>query len=115
MKKTLSILLLILVAACVKDDLIDYSSYYTSSDIFSKQGGVVKDASLIEINLDNSGEYLISLQDEFTSKVVTKEQFNGTKGANTLYVFTKIVPKGSYYLTLTDKNGNQIQKTKISI
>jgi len=55
MKKLLSAVLLILVAACVKDDLIDYSSYYFSNDIFQTQGGVVKDASLIEINLDNSG------------------------------------------------------------
>jgi len=115
MKKLLSVLLLFLVAACVKNDLIDYSSYYFSNDIFETQGGVVLDASLVEINLDKSGKYVISLEDEFTSKVVTKEQFTGNKGANVLYVFTKIVPKGSYYLTLIDKNGNQVQKTKISI
>lgn len=114
MKKFLPYFLLILVAACVKDDLIDYS-YYTPKDIFEAQGGVLKDASLIEINLDTPGDYIISLKDEFTSKVITKELFNGVQGVNTFYIFTKIVPKGSYYLTLTDKDGKQIQQTKISI
>lgn len=115
MKKIISILLLVLVAACVKDDLLDYSYYYTPQDIFNAQGGVLRDASLIEINLETPGEYIISLQDEFTSKVVTKELFIGNQGVNTLYIFTKIVPKGSYNLILTDKNSNQVQKTKISI
>lgn len=114
MKKFISIALLLLVAACVKDDILDYT-YYTPQDIFEAQGAVLKDASIIEVNLETPGEYIISLQDEFTSKVVTKELFIGNQGVNTLHVFTKIVPKGSYNLILTDKDGKQVQKTKISI
>jgi hypothetical protein len=114
MKKFISIVLLLLIVSCVKDDILDYT-YYTPQDIFEAQGGVLRDASLIEINLEVPGRYIISLQDEFTSKVVTKELFIGNKGVNTLHVFTKIVPKGSYNLVLTDKDGKQVQQTKISI
>lgn len=114
MKKLLLILLLILVAACVKEDIIDYTMFSTN-DIFENQGGVLKDATPVEFNLNQSGEYILSLQDEFTSKVVTKEIFIGAEGLNTLTIFTKVIPKGSYYLTLTDKNGNEIQQTKISL
>lgn len=114
MKKILSILLLLSVAACLKSDLID-TNHYSSYDIFKKEGGVLTDASIIEIDIETPGEYIISLEDEFTSKVITKELFFGMKGANVLNVFTKIVPKGSYYLKLEDKKGNQIQKTKINL
>lgn len=114
MKKILSIILLILVAACVKEDLIDYS-YYTQTEIFTQEGTILKDATPIEFNLDSADEYIITLTDEFTSKTITKESFKGQKGVNTLSIFTKVVPKGSYFLTLTDKNGNKVQQTKISI
>lgn len=115
MKKILSLLLLLSAAACLKSDLIDTNHYYASHDIFKSGGGVLTDATIIEIDIKTPGEYIISLEDEFTSKVITKEIFFGTKGANVLNVFTKIVPKGSYYLKLTDKNGSQIQKTKINL
>lgn len=114
MKKILSIFLLVLLVACVKEDIIDYTMFSTD-DIFENQGGVLKDATRIEFNLDSSGDFIISLEDEFTSKVVTKELFIGKEGKNTLDVFTKVMPKGSYYLTVKDKNGNKVEQTKISI
>lgn len=114
MKKIVPFLLMILIAACAQDDIIDYTMFSTN-DIFENQGGVLKDAAQIEFNLTTSGDYIISLEDEFTSKVVTKELFIGKEGKNTLDVFTKVVPKGSYYLTVKDKNGNKVEQTKISI
>lgn len=114
MKKLTPIFLLLLVIACVKEDLVDYT-FYTPTEIFDKGGVISQDATPIEFNLPQSGEYILSLQDEFTNKVITKESFTGNAGSNALNVYTKIVPKGSYFLTLRDKNGNKVQQTKISI
>jgi hypothetical protein len=115
MKKLAPLFLVLLVLACAKDDLITDFIQYSKNNIFDNDGGILTDATNIEFDLPQSGEYILNLQDEFTGKVVTKELFIGTEGLNTLNVFTKVVPKGSYYLTLTDKNGNQVEQTKISI
>ena len=115
MKKIAPFILILLAIACTKDDFIEDFIQYSKNNIFDKEGGVLTDAAKIEFDLPQSGEYILNLQDEFTGKVVTKELFIGTEGLNTLNVFTKVVPKGSYYLTLTDKNGNQVEQTKISI
>ena len=115
MKKIAPFILILLVAACAKDTLIEDFIQYSKNNIFDKEGGILTDATQIEFDLPQSGEYILNLQDEFTDKVITKEIFIGNEGLNKLNVFTKVVPKGSYYLTLTDKNGNQIEQTKISI
>jgi hypothetical protein len=115
MKKLAPLFLVLLVLACAKDDLITDFIQYSKSNIFDKEGGVLTDATKIEFDLPQSGEYILNLQDEFTNKIVTKEIFIGNEGLNTLNVFTKVVPRGSYYLILTDKNGNKVEQTKISI
>ena len=115
MKKLLPFILILLAVACAKDTLIEDFIQYSKNNIFDKEGGILTDATKIEFDLPQDGEYILNLQDEFTSKVITKEIFIGNEGLNKLNVFTKVVPKGSYYLTLTDKNGNKVEQTKISI
>ena len=115
MKKLLPFILILLAVACAKDDIIEDFIQYSKNNFFDKEGGILTDAARIEFDLPADGEYILNLQDEFTGKVITKELFIGTEGLNKLNVFTKVVPKGSYYLTLTDKDGNQVEQTKISI
>ena len=115
MKKLLPFILILLAVACAKDDLIEDFIQYSKNNIFDKEGGILTDTTKIEFDLPQNGEYILNLEDEFTGKVITKEIFIGNEGLNKLNVFTKVVPKGSYYLTLTDKNGNQVEQTKISI
>ena len=115
MRKIAPFLIIILIVACAKQDLIEDFIQYSKNNVFDKESGILTDAAKIEFDLPQSGEYILNLQDEFSGKVVTKELFIGEEGLNKLNVFTKVVPKGSYYLTLTDKNGNQVEQTKISI
>ena len=46
---------------------------------------------------------------------MTREEFTGVAGKNSLQIFTKAIPKGSYHLILTDLKENQLQKTNIKL
>lgn len=115
MKKIVPFILILLAAACAKDTIIEDFIQYSKDNFFDKEGGILTDAARIEFDLPQDGEYILNLEDEFTGKVVTKELFIGKEGINKLNVFTKVVPRGSYHLILTDKQGNQVEQTKISI
>ena len=115
MKKLTLFLIIIFVVACAKQDLIEDFIQYSKNNIFDKEAGILTDAARIEFDLPQSGQYILNLQDEFSGKVVTKELFIGEEGLNTVNVFTKVVPRGNYNLILTDKDGNKVEQTNISI
>ena len=115
MKKIAPFIIILFVVACAKQDLIEDFIQYSKNNIFDKEAGILTDAARIEFDLPQSGEYILNLQDEFSGKVVTKELFIGVEGLNILNVFTKVVPRGNYNLILTDKNGNKVEQTNISI
>lgn len=115
MKKLAPFIFILLAVACAKDDLIEDFIQYSKNNFFDKEGGILTDAAKIEFDLPQDGQYILNLQDEFTGKVVTKELFIGVEGLNTLNVFTKVVPRGNYNLILTDKDGNKVEQTNISI
>jgi hypothetical protein len=116
MKKLISIFLLFLIVSCVKDDIyIETPIVELEQSIFEKGSTVLTDTDLISFELEAEGEYYLIIKDEMTNDLMTREVFSGVKGKNTLQIFTKAMPKGSYHLILTDIKENQLQKTNIKL
>ena len=116
MKRILAFTLLILTAACVKEELyVEAPMVELEQSIFEKGSTVLSDTDLISFELDSEGEYYLTIKDEMTGELMTREMFSGIAGKNTLQIFTKAIPKGSYHLILTDSKENQLQKTNIKL
>ena len=116
MKRILTFSILLLTAACVKDELyVEAPMVELEQSIFEKGSTVLSDTDLISFELDSEGEYYLTIKDEMTGELMTREVFNGVAGKNTLQIFTKAIPKGSYHLILTDLKENQLQKTNIKL
>lgn len=86
-----------------------------ASSVFQNTSLVLKDTTPINFNLPESGKYEITLKDEFTGEIVSREVFNGVVGKNELNVYTKILPKGSYRLILNNSSNIAIQETNIKL
>jgi hypothetical protein len=115
MKKLIYILPIILVFGCTSD-LLEIEPYSNEPiDIFEVQSSVVNDGDTFNINLDLEGEYKLSLVDEFTNITYTNEVFDGKVGVNTLNIYTKSLPKGSYKLIIKDSDDKPIKQTTIKL
>lgn len=116
MKRLIYVLPLILLLGCTKESIIDIERPLLSAiDIFEVPSTIVKDGQNFNINLDKGGKYKLSLIDEFTNITHTNEMFVGKIGENTLSIYTKALPKGSYNLIISDNNNNSIKQTKIKL
>jgi len=115
MKKLIYILPLILILGCTKDILEIEEPFPSAIDIFEVQSTIVKDGQQFNVNLTKEGEYKLSLVDEFTNITHTNEVFIGIVGINTLSIYTKALPKGSYNLVIKDNNDNPIKQTTIKL
>ena len=86
-----------------------------ASSVFQNTSIVLKDTTPIDFNLPETGTYELTLQDEFTGDIVSREKFNGVAGKNKLNVYTKVLPKGSYRLILINPSNIAIQETNIKL
>lgn len=115
MKKLIYILPLLLIFGCTPD-LLEVEPYSNEPiDIFEIQSTIVSDGQKFNINLSEGGEYKLSLVDEFTNITHTNEVFIGKVGENTLSIYTRALPKGSYKLIIKDVNGKPIKQTTIKL
>ena len=116
MKKLIYILPLLLVLGCTKDNIMGIDEIEPIAiDIFEVQQTIVKDGQQFNVNLNKEGEYKLSLIDEFTNITHTNEVFVGKVGENTLSIYTKALPQGSYKLIIKDNDGNSIKQTTIKL
>jgi hypothetical protein len=65
------------------------------------------------MRLPSAGKYTLTLINNNSGQVVSRELFNGQKGENIKKIFTNSLPKGYLLLVLEDINKNQIGKTTI--
>mgnify|MGYP000394740485 CR=1 FL=1 len=114
MKKIYFILFLIVLSACTKME-IPIPVAPTNTDIFSVKESVVVDGQEIKFTLKDAGVYTLTIGDEATGQVVTRERFNGKIGENKLTLYTKSLPTSYLYLLLEDGNKSQVGKTTIII
>ena len=114
MRKICFILGLVLLSACTKVD-IPTPIAPTNTDIFSVKESVVVDGQEIKFTLKEAGVYTLTIGDESTGQVVTRERFTGKAGENKLTLYTKSLPTSYLYLLLEDGNKTQVGKTTIII
>jgi hypothetical protein len=114
MRKLYFILFLLLLSACRKVE-IPVPVAPTNTDIFSVKESVVVDGQEIKFTLKDAGVYTLTIGDESTGQVVTRERFTGKIGENKLTLYTKSLPTSYLYLLLEDGNKSQVGKTTIII
>ena len=114
MRKICFILGLVLLSACTKVELPTPVAP-TNTDIFSVKESAVVDGQIITFTLKADGIYTLTIGDEVTKQVVTRERFTGKIGENKLILYTKSLPVTYLYLLLEDGNKTQIGKTTIII
>ena len=114
MRKICFILGLVLLSACTKVELPTPVAP-TNTDIFSVKESAVVDGQEIKFTLKTDGIYTLTIGDEATKQVVTRERFTGKIGENKLTLYTKSLPTSYLYLLLEDGNKTQVGKTIIII
>ena len=114
MRKICFILGLVLLSACTKVELPTPVAP-TNTDIFSVKESAVVDGQIITFTLKADGVYTLTIGDEVTKQVVTRERFTGKIGENKLTLYTKSLPTSYLYLLLEDGNKTQVGKTIIII
>jgi hypothetical protein len=114
MKKIYFILFLILLSACTKME-IPIPIAVTNTDIFSVKESVVVDGQEIKFTLKMDGIHTLTIGNDATGQVITRERFIGKIGENKLILYTKSLPVTYLYLLLEDGNKTQVGKTIIII
>ncbi len=114
MKKIYFILFLIVLSACTKME-IPIPVAPTNTDIFSVKESVVTDGQEIKFTLKTDGVHTLTIGNDATGQVITRERFIGKIGENKLTLYTKSLPVTYLYLLLEDGNKTQVGKTIIII
>ena len=114
MRKICFILGLVLLSACTKVE-IPVPVAPTNTDIFSVKESVVTDGQEIKFTLKTDGAHTLTIGNDATGQVITRERFIGKIGENKLILYTKSLPVTYLYLLLEDGNKTQVGKTIIII
>ena len=107
------LLLILLLTGCTK--VVPTSPTATNKDIFSMTQSTVSNGDEIMFNLKTAGRYTLTMSDNITNQVLTRERFNGKVGENRLKIYTKSLSVKYLYLVLEDSIKTQIGKTAITI
>jgi hypothetical protein len=110
--KKLLIIPFILLIGCNSPE-IPFTEVMAKDDIFSVKESVVLNGQSIHFDLPSAGKYTLTLIDNSTNQVVSRERFNGQNGENIKKIYTNSLPKGYLILVLEDINKNQLGKTTI--
>ena len=110
--KKLLIIPFILLVGCNSPE-IPFTEVMVKDDIFSVKESVVSNGQSINFDLKSEGTHTLTLIDNFTNQVISRERFIGQKGKNFKKIYTNSLPKGYLILVLEDINKNQLGKTII--
>jgi hypothetical protein len=111
MKKIL-IIPFILLIGCNSPEIL-FTEVVVKNDIFSVKGSTVLNGQSIHFDLPSTGTYTLTLINNSTNQVISRERFVGQKGENVKKIYTNSLPKGYLILVLEDINKNQLDKTTI--
>ena len=114
MRNIFFILGLVLLSACTKIEL-PTPIVVTNTDIFSVKESAVVDGQEIKFTLKMDGVHTLTIGNDATGQVITRERFIGKIGENKLILYTKSLPVTYLYLLLEDGNKIQVGKTIIII
>ncbi len=114
MRKLYFILFLLLISACRKVEIIPIDEPI-NTNIFSVKESAVVDEQEIKFTLKTDGVHTLTIGNDATGQVITRERFIGKMGENKLILYTKSLPVTYLYLLLEDGNKTQVGKTIIII
>ena len=100
------------IIGCTKPEL-DMPSVIAATDIFSVKESSVTNGQSIHFKLPSSGTYMLTLLDNNTGQVISRERFSGQSGENVKKIYTNSLPKGYLILVLEHNNKTQLGKTTI--
>lgn len=113
MKKIIYIFV-VLLWGCSKPDL-PLPEVLSIDDIFSVSESVVTNGQSIHFDLPSEGTYVLTLIDKETEQVISRERFIGNYGENVKKVFTNSLQSKYLYLTLSDSQNKEINRTTLKL
>ena len=99
--RKLLLFLFILIVSCQKDEIIVAPQPIVY--VFDNSNTIISNGTEIIINLDYGGTHSLTIEN--TDGVISREQFQGTIGDNTLTIYTLVLPKGPSTLILENESG----------
>jgi len=114
MRKLYFILFLLLISACRKVEILPIPEP-VNTNIFGVKESAVIDGQEIKFTLKTDGVHTLTIGNDATGQVITRERFIGKIGENKLTLYTKSLPVTYLYLLLEDGNKSQVGKTTIII
>jgi hypothetical protein len=114
MRKLYFILFLLLISACRKVEILPIPEP-VNTNIFGVKETAVVDGQEIKFTLKTDGVHTLTIGNDATGQVITRERFIGKIGENKLTLYTKSLPVTYLYLLLEDGNKTQVGKTTIII
>ena len=122
MKKLISILVLLLVLGCVRDEEFIIDPVVETPDVLfisELQGiklasSIVSDRVAMNVKLPVDGVYRIKIKHGLNNELISQEKIQGKEGDNILNVYVNALEKNSYRLELSTENHELIGATAFS-
>lgn len=118
MKKLLTLLVLLTLTSCMKDDIMEpvFVSEVPETLLMDELVGIKLESVIVSsqvrmnVKLPNDGTYRVKIRD-INNTLISQEKLTAQKGDNILSVYTSSLDKSSFTLELTDVNHNVIGRT----
>jgi len=122
MKKLISILVLLLVLGCVRDEEFIIDPVVETPDVLfisELQGiklasAIVSERVAMNVKLPADGVYRIKIKHGLNNELISQEKIQGKEGDNILKVYVNALEKSSYRLELSTENHELIGATAFS-
>ena len=118
MKKLLTLLVLLTLTSCMKDDIMEpvFVSEVPDTLLMDELVGIKLENTIVSsevrmnVKLPNDGTYRVKIRD-IDNSLISQEKLTAKEGDNILSVYTSSLDKSSFTLELTDVNHNVIGRT----
>ena len=118
MKKLLTLLVLLTLTSCMKDDIMEpvFVSEVPDTLLMDELVGIKLENTIVSnevrmnVKLPNDGTYRVKIRD-IDNSLISQEKLTAQEGDNILSVYTSSLDKSSFTLELTDVNHNVIGRT----
>jgi hypothetical protein len=118
MKKLLTLLVLLTLTSCMKDDIMEpvFVSEVPEALLIDELVGIKLESVIVSsevrmnVKLPNDGTYRVKIRD-IDNSLISQEKLTAQEGDNILSVYTSSLDKSSFTLELTDVNHTVIGRT----
>ena len=118
MKKLLTLLVLLTLTSCMKDDIMEpvFVSEVPDTLLMDELVGIKLENTIVSnevrmnVKLPNDGTYRVKIRD-IKNSLISQEKLTAQEGDNILSVYTSSLDKSSFTLELTDVNHTVIGRT----